>query len=177
MTDRGAPDLQFVVYHAKPVGQGNLRSSPQSRSYHANAKHLNPWRKAIAQAAHINMAGADPLDGPLILDTTVTLPVLKSDPDRVWPTTRSAADWDHLARAICDALVQGGAMRDDSLIVDGRTRKVYAGQPGALTKPGALIRIWRADHQLLLTEPEPIDARYGVYGRTPTQHTTQAKEA
>lgn len=81
--------------------------------------------------------------GPLTVDLVLTVSKPKSAPKtrRTWPVTRTSGDWDHLGRAIGDALT-GVIWCDDSQVIDGRVRKVYPGEhPDALDAPGALIRV------------------------------------
>lgn len=156
-----------VIGH--PVGQGRISYGKHGRGYHANAKKLIPWRDAVTAAAEratgrhapvkppkrkgekddrrvkpCIICGRPPSEhglhtGPVGLDVTLTFPQLKTP--RRWPITRSSGDWDHLGRAISDALT-GVVWRDDSQIVEGRVRKVYIDHPGALAVAGAVIRVW-----------------------------------
>ncbi|GIH76163.1 RusA family crossover junction endodeoxyribonuclease [Planobispora longispora] len=161
--------LLTITAYGTPVGQGAISHGRHGRGYHSNAATLLPWRAAVAAAAmrtagthaHQPPLGIAPrsgpclrcgirraehglLDGPLALAVDIALPILKSDPDRAEPTTRSSHDWDHHARAVGDALGEASIWRDDSQVVDGRLRKRYVGHPDALERPGALIRIWKA---------------------------------
>ena len=43
-----------------------------------------------------------------------------------WPTTRTSFDRDNLDKLVLDALCDARAIEDDSFVVDGRVRKVYA---------------------------------------------------
>jgi Holliday junction resolvase RusA-like endonuclease len=85
---------------------------------------------AVLAAAH---APETPHDGAVVIDLTFVLPIPAS-----WPRKRQAAalagavqptskpDRDNLEKLILDALTRSGQWwRDDSQIVDGRTRKVY----------------------------------------------------
>ena len=165
----GAPALTITVL-GHPIGQGRISHGKHGRGYHSNGKTLKPWRAKVTAAAeqatgehaHVKPPkpkgqkepdrGAKPCiicqrmpgdhglyRGPVRLDVVFTFPPLKTP--RPWPVTRSSGDWDHLGRAISDALTTV-LWPDDSQIVDGQIRKVYAGAPGSLTEPGALICIW-----------------------------------
>ena len=139
------PDLMVVVRYPKPVGQGAISYGATGRGYHQNGKRLKPWRAAVRTAALAALRGAGPLDGPVVRDITVTVPKPKSAPKRrtTWPVTRFSGDWDHLGRAVSDALSEAGVWRDDSLVVEGTVRKVYPGEGlHALDEPGAVIQVW-----------------------------------
>lgn len=144
-------DLVVLVHHDKPVGQGRISHGPTGRGYHSNGKTLKPWRNKVRAAALAAHRGRPPFTGPLILDITITVPKPKSAPKlRVsWPVTRYSGDWDHLGRAISDALSEdprknvAGVICDDSQIVEGTVRKVYPCEGlYALEQPGAFIQIW-----------------------------------
>jgi crossover junction endodeoxyribonuclease RusA len=141
----GRADLVVVVHHDKPVGQGNLSKGLHGKSYHSNGKALRPWRAAVKVAATRAMCGRPPMTGPVVLEVTVTVPKPKSAPrSRMsWPITRYFGDWDHLGRAVSDALTEAGVWLDDSQVVDGRVRKVFPGEgEHALARPGAYVEVW-----------------------------------
>jgi len=157
-----APVLEVTV-HGRPEGQGNLKGGAGGRLRHANSTRLRAWRDLIAwhvmqetgrhyhttaprarrdgpcalcrtpRARHALLLGAVALDALIVVPAPATV-------TRPYPTTRSASDWDHYARAVSDALT-GLVYVDDSQIVDGRLRKAYPG-PGTLPEPGAVIRVW-----------------------------------
>lgn len=113
------------------------------------SKKVAPWREAVKaavaeaiqlQTAHEMWAGV--LDGPLEVRITFSVPRGKTV-RRLWPTTMP--DKDKLERSTLDGITMGGAWRDDSLVVRSFTEKVYAGTPGALERPGAVIDIWTLD--------------------------------
>lgn len=88
----------------------------------------------------------EPLDGPLSIDITFTVAKPASAPKTrvTWPTTRHSGDIDKLLRSTFDAITQGGAIADDSRVVEVTARKVFPGEGlDALNQPGAIIRIWR----------------------------------
>ncbi|MFJ9558071.1 RusA family crossover junction endodeoxyribonuclease [Nocardiopsis sp. NPDC101807] len=141
-----------VVAHGTPAGQGAISYVGRGRSIHSNHKKLMPWRKAVADAAVAAMdrqrRHAFPLDGPLVVELTVTVPKPKSAPKRrvTWPITRSSSDIDHHARAVLDALTRAEAWRDDSQVVEVTARKVYPGEGvDALDETGAVVHIWPLD--------------------------------
>lgn len=64
----------------------------------------------------MDRAGTWPLEGPVKLAVSFTLPRPKSAPKwRLWPDKKP--DLDKLVRAIGDALTQSGAISDDAQIV------------------------------------------------------------
>ncbi|OLT24351.1 hypothetical protein BJF79_13485 [Actinomadura sp. CNU-125] len=162
--------LTFTVL-GTPIGQGRISYGKSGRGYHSNGKTLKPWRQLVTAAAehatghHAHtkppkaknekddrrakpciICGAKPGDhglyrGPVGMDLTLTFNPPKTV-RRPWPITRSSGDWDHLGRAVSDALTSV-LWPDDSQIIEGRVRKTYAGQHGALAEPGALIRVWQ----------------------------------
>lgn len=139
------PDLVVVVRYPKPVGQGRISYGQTGRGYHSNGKKLKPWRAAVKAAAVDALRGAGPIEGPVILDITVTVPKPKSAPKRrtSWPVTRYSGDWDHLGRAVSDALSEAQVWGDDSQVVEGTVRKVYPGEGlHALDVPGAVVQVW-----------------------------------
>lgn len=124
-----------------PVGQGNIRHLGKGRpSVHQNAKTLLPWRQAIAFQCRQAMADrgiTEPMTGPLALTATFSLPRPKSAPARRWaPDGRP--DIDHLLRAACDGLTQGGCWVDDAQVVTVTASKVYG-------LPGAVFTVCRAE--------------------------------
>jgi Holliday junction resolvase RusA-like endonuclease len=110
------------------------------------SKNVDPWRKAVAtavvnaiqlQTAHDRWAGV--LTGPVEVRITFALHRGKSV-RRPWPTV--TPDLDKLVRSTLDGISMGGAWTDDKLATRILTEKVYAGTPGALDSPGAVIDIY-----------------------------------
>ena len=106
------------------VGQGSKRHVGNGVMIE-NAK-LKPWRAAVASAAR------EVYSGPLIdcavriyIEFTIPRPAshfgkkgLKASAPH-FPERRQLADWDKLARAVCDALT-GVIWTDDKRVVEGR---------------------------------------------------------
>lgn len=154
------PDLEFTVRNHRPAPQGSKRHVGRGRLLE-QSKRVAPWRDAVHQAARAAMLtrhvleyggrpapGADPasLDGPLSLEVVFTVRKPASAPKRrvTWPTTRDSGDIDKLLRSTFDALTTGGAIADDSRVVEVVARKVFPGEGlDALDAPGAVIRVWR----------------------------------
>lgn len=145
--------LSFIA-HGTPVGQGNIRHLGKGRpAVHQNAKTLLPWRDTIrhaAIAAISNTYGAwtppvapvFPLDQPLRVDVTFTVPKPTGAPKtrRVWPSKRP--DLDHMVRACLDAVTHV-VMVDDARVVELRAAKRYPLEGvEALTYPGVVVRVY-----------------------------------
>ncbi|MFO7282935.1 MAG: RusA family crossover junction endodeoxyribonuclease [Thermobifida fusca] len=141
-----------VTAHGAPAGQGAISYVGRGRSIHTNHKRLMPWRQAIVDAASDAMEQqrrhAFPLDGPLVVELTVTVAKPKSAPKTrtTWPITRSSSDIDHHARAVLDALTRAEVWRDDSQVVEVTARKVYPGEGvDALDETGVIVHVWPFD--------------------------------
>jgi Holliday junction resolvase RusA-like endonuclease len=113
------------------------------------SKKLAPWREAVKAAVesavgllvlHDRWAGV--ITGPVEVRITFALHRGKSV-RRPWPTV--TPDQDKLIRSTLDGITMSGAWADDKLAVRFLTEKVYAGTPGALDAPGAVIEIWTLD--------------------------------
>ncbi|MEV0151556.1 MULTISPECIES: RusA family crossover junction endodeoxyribonuclease [unclassified Nonomuraea] len=154
--------LTAVVYGV-PAPQGSKKANPIYRGSAKNgtrsftgrvtltemSKKVAPWREAVRdavrdaiglQSAHALWEGV--LAGPVEVRVTFALPRGKSV-RRPWPIT--TPDLDKVVRATMDGITMGGAWADDKLAVRITTDKVYAGTPGALERPGAVIDLWALD--------------------------------
>lgn len=116
-----------------------------------SSKKVGPWREAVvAQCQRDGLAGRM-MTGPVSVDLLFLLPrpkghygtgrnadVLKPGSPK-YPTGKP--DTDKLARAVMDALVQAGVLKDDSQVVALDARKAYcsAGDP----VPGAHVTVGR----------------------------------
>lgn len=109
-----------------------------------SSKKVKPWRQDVAFAAREAMKGQPPLDGPLMAHIVFTLRKPASAPKkrRTYPDRKP--DLSKLLRSTEDALVTGGAIKDDARIVAiTELRKAYPGEhPLSLPHPGAWIRVW-----------------------------------
>ena len=111
-----------------------------------SSKKVKPWRQDVKDAAVAVMAGAAPLDGPLMALMTFTLPKPASAPKtrRTWPCRKPDAS--KLARSTEDALTDAGVWVDDARVVALVAVKVYPGEgEDALHVPGAVIRVFQAE--------------------------------
>ena len=100
--------------------------------YDAN-KELPAWREKITWLARAERVRrrTPTWRGAVFLDVTFWVPRPASAPKTldIWPTTRGSGDWDKLARAIGDSLVDAAAIVDDSQICDAHILKRYAVGP------------------------------------------------
>lgn len=157
-----------IVVPGEPIGQGAISHNRKGQGYHSNSDKLLPWRDLVRGLA-LRETGRHDFYGPkrkavtcricrvpygrhalflgavaLDVEATIPRPASVSAEERPLPITRPG-DWDHLGRAIGDALT-GVVFVDDSQIVDGRCAKTYPrGSSFALDQPGAVIRVWEID--------------------------------
>lgn len=121
-----------------PRPQGSKRQGRNGAMYEAS-RYIKAWREAISTVAwtEMNRAGAGRIDGAVELTVVFQFSRPKSHytskglrPGAPQFVT-STPDLDKLMRAVGDGLVDGGVLRDDSLIVVEHLSKVYAKQAGA----------------------------------------------
>lgn len=118
-----------ISAHGIPQVQGNhrvARAGKFSKIRDAN-ENLPGWRLLVSTLARETFDG-DMILGPVELSVVFWIARPKSAPKTrdVRPLTRGGGDWDKLARAIGDSLVDAGVMKDDSQIVDAHVSKFYA---------------------------------------------------
>lgn len=144
------PAYKFIVYGSvgaqgskKFVGMAKGKDGREHARLVEVSKKVKPWRKAVKHAAEITRAGAEPLDGPLIVRMVFTMHKPMSAPKRrrTWPQV--TPDLSKLCRSTEDALTDAGLWADDARVVEyERLAKVYPGEdPEALDAPGALIHV------------------------------------
>lgn len=128
-----------VFVAGEPVGQGAVSFLGKGRpAVHTNAKRLKPWRQAIVAEtcrAMDEIGMREPLDGPAVLTAVFSMPRGKTV-KRLLPSV--PPDWDHLGRALSDALTMAGAVADDARIVEAHTTKLYATES---FPPGVAFRL------------------------------------
>lgn len=123
-------EIKFTI-PATPVAQPRQRHANIGGVVRNYVPKDNPvWTfKAAAQMTLERFYTDAPLDYPLCVDVTFVMPRPKSMVWKSKPMTRSPygkkPDRDNLEKSLYDAL-NGLLWRDDSLICDGRVRKVYA---------------------------------------------------
>ncbi len=103
-----------------PAPQGSKRYVGNGRFIEAS-KYLPAWRSAVEQRCR--EVFAEPLDGALEVELWFILPK-PSSVSRVYPSVMPDAD--KLARAVNDGLTKGGAIVDDSRIVNLLVYKRYS---------------------------------------------------
>jgi Holliday junction resolvase RusA-like endonuclease len=125
-----------------PVPQGSMRTVGRGIVIHSNGPKLDPWRRLVASTTRLRMQQGDaariawPLDEPVSVTLAFYLPKPKSV-KRALPSTKP--DLDKLTRAVLDALVQAGALREDSRVIEISATKHYATH----TDPGVAITVTR----------------------------------
>lgn len=120
-----------------PVGKGR----PRATNIGGKARMYTPAKTAsyeslVAWAAHDAMAGRAALDGPVVLELQVAMPVPSSWSRRaraaaladLAPPTRKP-DIDNVIKIICDA-VNGIVWGDDVQVVDCQLTRRYRETPG-----------------------------------------------
>ena len=139
-----------IVAYGTPAPQG---SKKPMRNQHTgkivtieNSPNLAPWRQDVKYAAEVVLTEAgrpQPFAGAVVMRMVFTFarPTSVKRGKRPWPSVYP--DLSKLARAVEDALVAAGVMKDDALIVEyTRLAKVYSGEDEeALDRPGVLILI------------------------------------
>lgn len=103
-----------------PAPQGSKRHVGNGRFIEAS-KNLPAWRSQIEKTC-LELFD-QPLDGALEIELWFYLPK-PSSVSRVYPTVMP--DLDKLVRAVGDGLTKGGAITDDSRIVDLHAYKRYS---------------------------------------------------
>lgn len=142
----------FVAY-GLPGPQGSKRFVGRSATgrgimVESSAK-VKPWRQDVRfsalQAAEA-AALAGPIEGPLRVSMTFTLPKPASAPKRrtTWPDRKP--DLSKLIRSTEDAITDAGLWRDDARVVECIAAKRYPNEGAdALDRPGVVVKVWRVD--------------------------------
>lgn len=120
--------FRFNVYGVEPGPQGSKRHVGNGRLIEASKK-VAPWRAAVADAiakAWAEGEGFRLYDKAVEIEITFLLPRPKSVSISKRPLPTSPPDLDKLCRSTLDGLVQGGALKDDSLVVNLYAKKIYA---------------------------------------------------
>lgn len=110
-----------------------------------SSKQLPKWRRQAKLQATLQWRGKPPLDQPLVVIMTFTLPKPTSAPKTrtTWPDRKP--DVSKLARAVEDSLTDAGVFADDARIVDLIARKRYPNEgAGALPQPGVVVHVFAA---------------------------------
>jgi Holliday junction resolvase RusA-like endonuclease len=116
-----------IVVRDTPQPQGSKRAfalrkagvpTGQAVVVDDNKPGLRNWRESVRAEVQKVMDGRSPLEGPVVLAVTFTVPKPKSAPKRrvTWPEKKP--DLDKLLRSVCDGLKSGGAYGDDAQVVE-----------------------------------------------------------
>jgi Holliday junction resolvase RusA-like endonuclease len=139
-----------IVVLGSPAPQGSKKFVGTTKTGRGlmieSSKKVKPWRMDVKEAAEIVMASRPPLDGPLTVVMTFTLPKPATAPKtrRTWPCRKP--DVSKLVRSTEDALTDAGVWADDARVVTLVARKVYPKEGlSALHAPGAVIEVFEAD--------------------------------
>jgi crossover junction endodeoxyribonuclease RusA len=142
--------IAFDVYGI-PGPQGSKRFVGTSKTgrglmVESSAK-VKPWREAVKWSAREALALAGittPLDGPLRVTLTFTLPKPKSAPKTRTTYPDRKPDGSKLQRSTEDALTDAGVWADDARVVEWIGAKRFPGEgDGALSSPGVRIVVER----------------------------------
>lgn len=174
----GRPALAFAVYGLPtPQGSKSYKGKKRIITKAGEVKRianlvessdedgsLTAWREKVAGAALAALPyGFETLDGPLVMDLTVSLPRPSRTPKTLRTVPHTKPDLDKLVRAIADGLgttapkidyKKRKIIAEDSRIQSFRKgpEKVWERDPldsDALPQPGAVIRLWRYPETLL----------------------------
>jgi len=152
--------LLSIDVRGNPAPQGSKKFVGVSRAGHGilveSSKKVAPWREDVHSAALnlircrcpdpmcVALAPPFPLDEPLLVSMTFTLPKPQSAPKtrQSWPMRHP--DVSKLARSTEDALTHLVWADDARIVGYMRLCKVYPSEgTDALPEPGAIIRVWR----------------------------------
>ncbi len=140
--------MREIIVYGIPAPQGSKRFVGHAKSGRGimveSSKAVKPWREAVKWAAlGEGIRGPeDAIVGPVRVEMSFTLPKPKSAPKtrRTYPDRKP--DLSKLIRSTEDALTDAGVWEDDSRVIYCGASKLYPSEGlGALSKPGAIIRI------------------------------------
>lgn len=148
-----------IIVHDRPRGQGRHRTGRGREYTPTSTLTARYWIKEAWREAGFGL-----IRGPVRVDVTAIFARPKghygtgrnaarlrpSAP--AWPTTRTSFDRDNLDKLVLDALggdrrERGIAFEDDSFVVDGRVRKMYARSVGRYASPGWIIGVWPIEEE------------------------------
>ena len=123
MTERQSPYLRpmTIIFY--------VEGTPRPKQSYRHSKHggytparVKAWQEAVALAAKQEMAGADPLAGPLAVEMAFHLP------------DRRKRDLDNLSKGVLDGM-NGIVFEDDQQVTELKlTKQVSKKFPGVLVK-------------------------------------------
>lgn len=126
--------VTFTVY-GTPKPQGSKRHVGGGVLIESGGQALRDWRTDMTLAVRRVMDARMPLDGPVHVAVTFTLPKPKSAKRGAHATKRP--DLDKLLRALLDACSAGGCWHDDSQVVGVHATKTYPTE--AMPLPGCVV--------------------------------------
>jgi crossover junction endodeoxyribonuclease RusA len=135
--------LLFVDGRPAPQGSKNAFVIGKRAVMVEASKHLPAWRADIILAVKKLFADTEDVSKfvePVKVRMTFFLERPKQPKWKVYPAGKP--DLDHYIRGCADALVIGGLIQDDALIVKIQAEKVWCG-PTTKPEPGATIELWR----------------------------------
>lgn len=100
---------------------------------------FDEWVQIVTLGARVATGGRDPYDGPVWLTTRFWMPRPQRTKFGAWPA--GLPDLDKLVRTVGDCLVKGGALTDDSRIVQITATKLWADdehEPGVRVELGPI---------------------------------------
>lgn len=110
-----------VIVDGRSLGVGHAKLSEST----AGSKE---WRSEIAWAVRKYMRSTRPYEGAVQVVIMSFLPQPKSNRDPE-PIAMRTGDVDKIARNVLDALVDGGAIKDDAQVVAQHSLKAWAADP------------------------------------------------
>jgi|GEM_PF-2739363 len=119
-----------VIVGGQSLGVGHARLTEST----AGSKE---WRAEVAWEVRKKIRSARPYEGPVLVSILAFLPQPKSNRDP-FPTAMRTGDTDKIARNVFDALVDGGAIKDDAQVVGHACFKAWADDP---TRPYTVIEV------------------------------------
>lgn len=158
------PDLETMIEIAvlgRPVAKGRPRFNRESGRAYTPAKTAS-FEAELKFAAMQAMRGRAPLEGPLVVDMFLVVPIAKSWSKKKQEAARCGdilptgkPDWDNYGKCVDSLnLVVWG---DDGQVVDGRVRKRYG------DKPGTWIRVSHFSPDMW-PDPWPHETEEGIFG-------------
>jgi Holliday junction resolvase RusA-like endonuclease len=135
--------LLFVDGRPAPQGSKNAFVIGKRAVMVEASKHLPAWRNDVILAVKQMFAQSEDVTKfvqPVKVRMTFYIERPKQPKWKIYPGGKP--DLDHYIRGCADALVIGGLLQDDSLIVKIQAEKVWCG-PDTKPEPGAKVEIWR----------------------------------
>lgn len=147
--------MNGLPFHCRVYGLPLAQGRPRAARFGSGVRVYDPatsrdWKRTI-QAQVLTIKPTAPFDCPLAMELSFIFPRPKSLPKRVLHHTKRP-DIDNLFKAVSDAL-NGILYRDDSLIVQLVTRKVYG------EEPGVAIHLYELDAQGIILQPIVAESR------------------